>query len=85
MINELMYIELKTGGKYMKTAKDFCTCGATKCPFHPVNHDKGCDLCIQKNLRLGEIPSGFFNKGGSAAEVPGYSYRDFAEMVLKNS
>ncbi|MCD7777601.1 MAG: DUF6485 family protein [Clostridiales bacterium] len=69
----------------MKTAKEFCTCRDTKCPFHPVNHDLGCDLCIQKNLKLGEIPSCFFNKVGSAAEASGYSYRDFAEMVLKQA
>ena len=28
---------------------------------HPANHGQGCDLCIQKELRKGEIPSCFFN------------------------
>ena len=28
---------------------------------HPSNHSQGCDLCIQKELRKGEIPSCFFN------------------------
>ncbi len=32
-------------------AKEICTCKDTKCPLHPVNHDKGCDLCIQKALK----------------------------------
>ena len=27
----------------------------------PSNHSQGCDLCIQKELRKGEIPSCFFN------------------------
>ena len=29
-------------------AKEFCSCTDHKCPFNPVNHDKGCDLCISK-------------------------------------
>ena len=39
----------------------FCTCQNTACRCHPANHDQGCDLCIQKELRKGEIPSCFFN------------------------
>ena len=39
----------------MKNAKEYCTCTDTKCPCHPVNHDQGCNLCIQKNLRQKEI------------------------------
>ena len=39
----------------------FCTCQNTACRCHPSNHDQGCDLCIQKELRKGEIPSCFFN------------------------
>ena len=35
----------------MQAAKDFCTCTDLKCPCHPANHDRGCDLCIQKNLK----------------------------------
>lgn len=40
---------------------EFCTCKDTDCPLHPSNHDKGCSLCIAKNLKLGEIPNCFFN------------------------
>ena len=42
--------------------KEFCSCTDHKCPFNPVNHDKGCDLCISKCLKLNEIPSCFFQK-----------------------
>ena len=39
----------------------FCTCQNTACRCHPSNHSQGCDLCIQKELRKGEIPSCFFS------------------------
>ena len=39
----------------------FCTCQNPACRCHPSNHSQGCDLCIQKELRKGEIPSCFFN------------------------
>lgn len=45
----------------METKKHFCTCEATGCKHHPLNHDKGCDPCIQKNLSRGEIPGCFFH------------------------
>jgi len=40
--------------------KHFCTCRDLDCKLHPVNHDRGCDLCVRKNLQRGEIPSCFF-------------------------
>lgn len=46
----------------MENKKHFCTCCDHNCPFNPVNHDGGCDPCIEKNLRAGEIPSCFFKK-----------------------
>ena len=46
----------------MENLSKFCTCRDLKCPFHPTNHNKGCSLCIAKNLKEGEIPSCFFNK-----------------------
>ena len=45
----------------MKEPREFCTCGDLKCPFHPTNHDRGCSLCILKNLKAKEIPSCFFH------------------------
>ncbi len=68
----------------MGNVKQFCTCRDTSCPLHPTNHDQGCDLCIQKNLKLKEIPSCFFNDVGSANETEEYHYIDFAKMVMKH-
>ena len=33
----------------------FCTCKDHACPLNPHNHDKGCTLCVEKCLKLGEI------------------------------
>lgn len=67
----------------MKDAKEFCTCGDTKCPNHPTNHDRGCTPCIIKNLECGEIPSCFFNAQGKPKRGEGYHYEDFARTVLE--
>lgn len=32
------------------TAKEFCTCTDHKCPLNPINHDRGCELCIKKRI-----------------------------------
>ena len=69
----------------MKDAKEFCTCSDHACPFNPVNHDRGCTPCIEKNLRLREIPSCFFHLAGTAEGLTGYHFKDFAEAVLANS
>ena len=68
----------------MENLSKFFTCKDLKCPFHPTNHNKGCSLCIAKNLKEGEIPSCFFNKVGNASEMESYYYEDFAKLVLKN-
>ncbi len=65
----------------MKTAKDFCTCTALDCPNHPVNHDRGCELCIQKNLREKEIPGCFFNDIPCPKPTEHWHYEDFAALV----
>ena len=65
----------------MKNAKAYCTCTDIKCPCHPVNHDQGCDLCIQKNLRQKEIPSCFFNLVDSNYDGGSYTFEDFAALV----
>jgi len=66
----------------MHEKPNFCTCGDKNCPHNPINHDKGCTLCIEKNLKEGEIPSCFFNAVGKRSEG-GYSYEDFARHVIK--
>ena len=60
----------------------FCTCGDKNCPHNPINHDKGCTPCIEKNLKAGEIPSCFFDAVGSRTE-DGYTYEAFARHVKR--
>lgn len=64
---------------------EFCTCKDTNCPLHPSNHDKGCSLCIAKNLKLGEIPNCFFNLVDKDNKSAGYKFIDFAKCVLENT
>ena len=62
--------------------RHFCTCTATNCPDHPTNSETGCDDCIKKNLKLGEIPSCFWSN-----QVVGetkYSAVNFAKYILEN-
>lgn len=60
----------------------FCTCTDLNCPLHPKNHDKGCDLCIQKNLRMKEIPSCFFKAVDSdTSGVDDFSFEGFARFL----
>lgn len=68
----------------MKNLSEFCTCHDTKCPLNPVNHDKGCSLCVAKCLKNGEIPNCFFKAVNSAEKPDNYTYRDFADFVLQN-
>lgn len=65
-------------------AKEFCTCTDHKCPFNPANHDKGCDLCVLKCLKLNEIPSCFFKKISSERpDNEDYTFKGFADFVEK--
>lgn len=64
-------------------ARKMCTCKDTSCPNHPTNHSEGCTPCIEKNLRMGEIPGCFFNAVGHPADMQTYFYRDFAECVMR--
>lgn len=60
-----------------------CTCKNTKCPLHPINHDKGCTPCISKNLKLGEIPNCFFNLVIEDSEkIQDATLSGFANIVL---
>ena len=61
----------------------FCTCKDHACPLNPHNHDKGCTLCVEKCLQLGEIPSCFFKLTGAKGKPEGYTFRDFARAVLE--
>ena len=68
----------------MKLEKLNCTCTDLDCPFHPTNHDYGCDLCILKNMKEREIPSCFFNMVGNADELESFHFEDFADLVMKS-
>lgn len=39
--------------------KEFCTCANKNRPLHPSRHVQGCFPCIEKNLRLRNIPNCF--------------------------
>lgn len=44
--------------------RHFCTCDDLTCALNPNNPERpapGCDSCIRKNLKAGEIPSCFFD------------------------
>lgn len=66
----------------MSQLSEFCTCSDRKCPLHPANHNKGCSLCIAKNLKQREIPNCFFNLVDKDYNCGGYSFADFAKLVL---
>lgn len=66
----------------MEHLSEFCTCKRTKCPLHPVNHNKGCAPCIQKNLKTKQMPSCFFNLLDSGEKRGGDSFEEFANIVL---
>lgn len=68
----------------MSHSADFCTCKDYKCPLHPSNHDKGCSLCIAKNLKLKEIPNCFFNLVDKEHKAENYSFEDFAQILLQS-
>ena len=67
----------------MINAKELCTCKNTKCKLHPINHDMGGTLCIEKNLRMDEMPNCFFDKIDPEHNRKGTSTRDYAEFMLK--
>ena len=66
------------------SSSPFCTCTNTACRCHPSNHDQGCNLCIQKELRKGEIPSCFFSLVLEHGEtVEDCTIEAFARRVLE--
>lgn len=69
----------------MENLSMFCTCTFTDCNLHPLNHNKGCSLCILKNLKNEEIPNCFFNKVDCSDKRKGYKFKDFAEAVIKTN
>ena len=59
----------------------FCTCIDTNCKNHPLNHSEGCDLCIKKNLKSGEIPACFWRRiSDDLSGYKSYTYADFSDF-----
>ena len=65
-----------------KNLSEFCTCKDYSCPLHPTNHEKGCSLCISKNLKKKEIPSCFFKAADAYPSKDGYTFEAFAKQIL---
>lgn len=65
--------------------KHFCNCPVEKCPCHPFNHDKGCDPCIQDNLKKGKMPACFFRAvHDDASQVRDFSIAGFVDYFLEH-
>ena len=66
-------------------SQHFCTCKVTSCKNHPLNHSEGCDLCIQKNLKSGEIPACFWLQiSDDLSGYKTYTYQDFSDFLQKH-
>ncbi len=65
-------------------ARNFCTCTDHQCPLNPVNHGRGCTLCVAKCLRAGEIPSCFFNAVNADERPESYTMEGFADFFIKH-
>lgn len=62
-----------------------CVCRETTCPHHPSNHDQGCDPCVTKNLRLGEIPACFFRLiDDDLSQLTDFKVADFVKFYLEH-
>jgi len=68
-----------------KDDKHFCSCTVFTCPHHPSLHENGCDPCIQKNLRQGEIPSCFYRMiSDDLSSIKEYNLESFVNFYLEN-
>lgn len=67
----------------MNKSKILCTCKNTKCKLHQINHDLGCTPCIEKNLKMDEMPNCFFDKIDPEHKRKGTKTKDYAEFLLK--
>jgi len=62
----------------------FCTCDDYACKLNPVNHDQGCNLCIEDSLEKKEIPSCFFKiVSPDLSNRTDWSFEGFAELIRK--
>jgi hypothetical protein len=68
----------------MSSSAPFCPCTDGNCEFNPMNHDKGCTLCVEDSIQCEEIPKCFFKQaGGDIDTITDWSFENFANVVLK--
>lgn len=76
---------LEKGVMIMENEKHFCTCTNLTCKLHPSTHSYGCDPCIQKNLKLNELPNCMFKLvNEDISKVRDYSAEGFVDFYNKN-
>ncbi|MDF2942589.1 MAG: hypothetical protein K0S01_1447 [Herbinix sp.] len=69
----------------MENQIHFCTCKDLNCKLNPNNHNLGCDPCIKKNLKAGEIPGCFFNLvSDDLSQLNEFTLESFADFFHKN-
>ncbi|MDF3004802.1 MAG: hypothetical protein K0S22_1274 [Oscillospiraceae bacterium] len=69
----------------MTTQKHFCTCQDTDCKLNPCNHSLGCDPCVRKNLKAGEIPGCFFHLiKDDLSQLDDFTLEGFVQFYLQN-
>ncbi|MDF2884859.1 MAG: hypothetical protein K0R54_5429 [Clostridiaceae bacterium] len=62
-----------------------CSCTDTNCKLHPSNHNLGCDPCIKKNLKAGEIPGCFFHLvKDDLSQVRDFTIGGVAKLYMEN-
>lgn len=64
-------------------AIELCTCDHYSCPLHPKNQDQGCTPCIEKNLKMKEIPNCYFKIVDPDDKRCGDTFEDFAKIINK--
>ena len=69
----------------MENLSPFCTCTNYTCKLHPTNHQKGCAPCLEHNLSIDKMPRCFFAKLCDAEKLTGYTFSDFAKLVLQKN
>lgn len=62
-----------------------CPCTDHSCELNPVNHDKGCDLCVADSVETREIMKCMFKAaGGDIDKIDDWSFENFAKIVMEN-
>lgn len=62
-------------------AIELCTCENYKYPLHPRNQKQGCTPCIEKNLKMKEIPNCYFKIVDHNNKRCGDTFEDFAKII----